>query len=441
MPFIHPCRHSGKSFECDNLKDQVIGMMMLPTNLKKLLASHQKWVLLLAFVFLQLSMISPAEDFHKVPALPGDGVYSLLRRYQLAGHSCNLEQFYKLNQLKASEGLRVGKYYYVPILIYTFNGKTIRSSIGIDNWDLAINIQSFNEQMLKDGYRESSFKSDKVLWVPYHMLHCPTADVPEEIAAPNPPDEGETNLSNQGGGSRVFPIFGKKYQHVPLKSNQLRGKVYYIVTGHGGPDPGAMGKQAGFTLCEDEYAYDVGLRLCRNLIEHGATAYMIIRDQNDGIRDEKYLSCDSDEVVWGDQKIFRQQKPRLFQRSNAINNLYEKHQKQGVADQKAIMIHVDSRSKSQQTDLFFYYAPGSTTSKAFANQLHQTMKAKYAQYRKSGSYHGTVTPRDLHMLRETKPTSVYIELGNIRNSFDQLRIVPESNRQALANWLSEGIRK
>ena len=69
------------------------------------------------------------------------------------------------------------------------------------------------------------------------------------------------------------------------------------------------------------------------------------------------------------------------------------------------------------------------------------MTAKYAKYRKSGSYRGTVTPRDLHMLRETIPTSVYIELGNIRNSFDQLRIVPESNRQALANWLSEGIRR
>jgi len=394
----------------------------------------------LVFLAITFSMRPPAQEFHKVPALPGDGVYSILRRYQLAGHSCNVEKFYELNGLKNNQGLKVGKYYYVPILIYTFNGKTIRSSIGIDDWDLAINIQTFNENMLKDGYREASFKSDKVLWVPFHLLNCPEADVPEAIATPTP-SGGENNLSNQSGGSRVFPIFGKKYQHVPLKSKQLRGQVFYIVTGHGGPDPGAMGKQGGNTLCEDEYAYDVGLRLCRNLIEHGATAYMIIRDPDDGIRDAKYLKCDNDELVWGNQKIFRQQKPRLLQRSNAINDLYEKHKKQGVASQKTICIHVDSRSKSQQTDLFFYYAPGSNSSKKFANRLHQTMKAKYAKYRKSGSYRGTVTPRDLHMLRETIPTSVYIELGNIRNSFDQLRIVPESNRQALANWLSEGIRR
>ena len=45
------------------------------------------------------------------------------------------------------------------------------------------------------------------------------------------------------------------------------------------------------------------------------------------------------------------------------------------------------------------------------------------------------------MLRETKVPSVYIELGNIRNAFDQQRIIVESNRQAIANWLLEGILK
>jgi len=45
----------------------------------------------------------------------------------------------------------------------------------------------------------------------------------------------------------------------------------------------------------------------------------------------------------------------------------------------------------------------------------------------------------LHMLRETKPTSIYIELGNITNPKDQKRIIWTNNRQALANWLYEGI--
>jgi len=36
------------------------------------------------------------------------------------------------------------------------------------------------------------------------------------------------------------------------------------------------------------------------------------------------------------------------------------------------------------------------------------------------------------MLREVKPNSVFIELGNIRNSYDQQRFLKATNREALA---------
>jgi N-acetylmuramoyl-L-alanine amidase len=71
--------------------------------------------------------------------------------------------------------------------------------------------------------------------------------------------------------------------------------------------------------------------------------------------------------------------------------------------------------------------------------MQKTLEQKYKKNRKSGKYHGTVTARDLHMLREPKPTSVFIELGNIRNSFDQQRFIVERNRQLLADWLYEGL--
>lgn len=107
-------------------------------------------------------------------------------------------------------------------------------------------------------------------------------------------------------GNRCLPDFRPKYAKTPLASSRLKGKeVYYLISGHGGPDPGAQGKRAGHTLCEDEYAYDVTLRLLRLLISHGATAYMIVRDGNDGIRDENYLTCDKDEFVWGNLAIPR----------------------------------------------------------------------------------------------------------------------------------------
>lgn len=384
----------------------------------------------------------PAEpSFYKTKALPGDGVYSLLRRYDLDRNSCNLSKFYALNDLKNGTSLKVGTTYSLPIYIYPFDGKTIRTSVGIKDWETAKSIESYNDSMLKDGYRSTSFKKDKKLWVPYHLLKCPDADVkPGKLN--DTASNGEVNLAVEPAGNRKFPIFGKKYAHVPLKDNSLSGKVFFIESGHGGPDPGAMAKVGKHTVCEDEYAYDVALRVVRKLTEHGATAYMITRDRNDGIRDDQYLVCDNDEVVWGNEAIHRGQRPRLFQRSDVINQLYEKHKKQGVKeeDQKLIVIHVDSRAKGQQTDLFFYYHPDDKQGKALANRMHDSMEENYRKINKKRGYNGTVTARDLHMLRETKVPSAYIELGNIKHPTDQKRLFLSANRQLIANWLFEGMK-
>ncbi|MCB0569271.1 MAG: N-acetylmuramoyl-L-alanine amidase [Phaeodactylibacter sp.] len=392
------------------------------------------------FAILLLSPLLAAAkpDYFQATALSGDGVYSLLRRYELDQHSCNFEQFYGLNNLKRNAHLVVGRKYFLPVMVYAFNGKTIRSSIGITDWNVAVRIQEYNELMLERKLRETSFKKDRILWVPYHELNCPEPDleIPSPVSA-SPEEEGAA--SGAAGGNRKFPIFGPKYAYTPLASNKLKGKVYYIVSGHGGPDPGAMGRRGNHTLCEDEYAYDVALRLCRNLVAHGATAYMITRDPNDGIRDEEFLDCDYDEIVWGESTIPRQQKPRLFQRSDVINDLYERNRLAGVTDQAAIIIHVDSRNKGERTDVFFYHHSSSEESRALALRLHRALKAKYQQYRSGGAYHGTVNARDLHMLRETKVKSAYIELANIRNTFDQQRIIIPSNRQYLADWLLEGL--
>lgn len=394
-------------------------------------------------------------EYLKVEAVRGDGVYSLLRRFQLDQHSCNHKEFYSINNLKEHAGLFAGRMYALPIKVYTFNGSTIRSTIGINDFPVAKSIEVYNEMMLKEGVRTMPFQEDKILWVPHHLLQCPLPDI-ETIALNDPlnadspgetvielsdPGGGELDLASTPGGNRTFPIFGKEHEYVPLKSTKLRGKVFYITTGHGGFDPGAMSQRGVHMLCEDEYAYDVGLRLARNLLEHGATTYMIVRDPDDGIRSGEILPCDTDEVVWGNKKIPRQQKTRLQQRANIINDLYQKHKAQGVSEkhQVAIMIHVDSRSQTQPIDVFFYHGVNDGAGKILANKLHKTMAQKYSVNRASGAYHGTVSARDLFMLRETEAASVYVELGNIRNSFDQQRIVLEKNRQALANWLFDGL--
>ena len=234
-----------------------------------------------------------------------------------------------------------------------------------------------------------------------------------------------------------YDIFGEKYAEVIGKSERLSGTVYYLISGHGGPDPGAMTQYVGKSISEDEYAYDVTLRLARELLSHGAQVYVIVRDPDDGIRDERILEMDKDELVLPDQTIPLDQKNRLDQRVDAVNKLYLKHKGK---HQRLVVTHVDSRSKGQNIDVFFYFHEKSSNGKKLAESIHNTFKKKYKKYQPNRSYSGTFEDRsNLYLVRKTLPAMTFIEIGNIRNKKDQRRILDYDNRQALAKWISEGV--
>lgn len=235
----------------------------------------------------------------------------------------------------------------------------------------------------------------------------------------------------------TVPLFGKKYERVEIKDRQLQGAVYYLMAGHGGPDPGAIGKYGPYQLSEHEYAYDVTIRLARNLMEHGATVYMIIQDKDDGIRDTNVLEMDRDEVSYSGNRIPYDHKLRLRQRVAEVNQLYLKHK---GAYQRMLSIHVDSRSKSQNIDVFFYHHENSPDGLALAERIHGVFTDKYRRYQPNRDYFGSVSPRSsLYVVKYSHPPTVFVELGNIRNDRDQRRFVIPNNRQALANWLADGI--
>ncbi len=367
----------------------------------------------------------------------------LLTIYRLDAYDCNVQYFLKINNLSTKNApLKSGQTVNLPVWVYKYNDKTIRSSVGIGDLAVAKMIQSFNVEMNKLSLRANTYQSSGLLLVPYHALNCPNS----KKAPPKPVEaddtEGVEKLATKGGkGSKsvkTYAIFGKNYQDVELVDRSLKGKVFYVEGGHGGPDPGAEAKVEGRTLCEDEYAYDVSLRVARELIKRGAVVYVINRDPTDGIRDGDFLTCDRDEQTYPDLKPPLNHKARLTQRSDAVNLLYEVNRKKGIKDQRLIVIHVDSRGKSQQTDTFLYYQNGNDQSYKIAKAMQKNLETRYSRYR---DYKGTLTTRDLHMLRECKPTTVYVELGNIRNEFDRKRLMIKNNRQAIATWLTEGFMK
>jgi N-acetylmuramoyl-L-alanine amidase len=309
-------------------------------------------------------------------------------------------------------------------LIYKYNGKSIRSTVGITDYQQAVRIQKYNELMHQEGVRSTDYRDSKILWVPYHELSCATPITPK--------------VSENRTGYHL-PILGKKEAEVKIKSNKLKDQVYYIISGHGGPDPGAVGKRGTSMICEDEYAYDVSLRLFKLLLEQGAKAYLIIEDQNDGIRDDEILPCDRDERCRGAEIPLNQAK-RLKQRVAEVNALYAQNKKKGYSQQSCISIHVDSRSKNHRQDVFFCYYPTSKSSRSLAETMQKTFAQKYQRYRAGGHYAGEIDDRDnLYVLKNTTPKTILVELANIQNKADHKRIVQASNRQALANWMLEGL--
>ena len=249
-----------------------------------------------------------------------------------------------------------------------------------------------------------------------------------------PPLENELSSKKRDKTQGTEPLFGKQYASYKIVSNKLEGASFYLVSGHGGPDPGAIGTMNGHQLHEDEYAYDIILRLARNLLMNGAKVHIIIQDAKDGIRNQLYLNNSKRETCMG-KAIPIGQVARLKQRCDKINSL-------ASADKsnykRAIFIHVDSRGKQKRTDVFFYHSKNSL-SKRLAKQMKSTFSHKYDTHQPGRGFRGTVGYRGLYVIEHTQIPLTFVELGNIQNSFDQQRLIHHNNRQALANWLCERI--
>lgn len=242
--------------------------------------------------------------------------------------------------------------------------------------------------------------------------------------------------SSQKSDSFYEPLFGKSLASGKVTSQRLAGACIYVVSGHGGPDPGAIGKCGGHELHEDEYAYDIVLRLARCLMAEGAEVRIIIQDKKDGIRDGAYLANSKRETCMGDP-IPLGQLERLQQRCEKINSFYRKDRKKYTYC-RSIFVHLDSRSKRKQTDVFFYHTIGSPRSKQLADNMKTTFGLKYDKHQPDRGFNGTVSGRNLYVLKHSTPVAVFVELGNIQNAFDQRRFVMSSNRQALAKWITDG---
>jgi N-acetylmuramoyl-L-alanine amidase len=363
-----------------------------------------------------------AQAWLETRALPKESAQELLQRFGLETSPTNWEKFASLNKIGKNDPLQTDATYILPIQKYVYNGKNIRTTIGISDFEQAKRIEAYNLELENLGVKSGSFKAEKgELWVAAHL----TSTRPEKI------DLAVRNTN--------FPIFGDAYKQVKIKDLSLKNKVYYIIAGHGGADSGARAEWNGKQICEDEYAYDISLRVARLLLERGALVYILVRDKNDGIREDEYLQCDEQERVWGDSVIPLAQQERLAQRSRLVRGWLPRYASLGEKAQCTVEIHIDSRDKTSAVDLFMYYFPGDFQSEKLGKKVQNVFRKKYAVVRKHQPYEGKLEARDLHTLRETGGLRLFVEVGNIQHFRDQKRIVLPRNRQLIAEWLVEGL--
>jgi N-acetylmuramoyl-L-alanine amidase len=392
-------------------------------------------------IFNQYSLTAKEElRFLSYKAKNGDNLKTVFQKFKLEYNETNINKLKTLNKKKFTKnlGFMIGVNYELPIVI--------TETMANDN-----DVINYNKSLEKKGVRYKIKKTS--LYVPYDIYLSKKKVINSDtIAVKSPKVKKEDSNSEENSESKsdvsdkegllektlTEKLFGKSYSKVKILDSKLKGRVFYLDPGHGGPDPGAIGELNGNKICEDEYAYDVTLRLAYFLMQHKAKVYVLVHDHDDGIRDEQYLKLDNDEVYLDGEKINQKQKTRLQQRVDIVNKLYKKNQKK-YNSQDMLVIHLDSRENDQRIDIFFYFQEDKIESKELADNLYKTIEEKYDKYQPGRGYKGSVTTRNLFMLNNSKPNSVYIELGNIKNKNDQMRFIQRNNRQAIANWLCDGI--
>ncbi|MBT8326453.1 MAG: hypothetical protein KJP21_01940, partial [Bacteroidia bacterium] len=162
----------------------------------------------------------------KIQAKKGDGITVILNRYNLAAFPCNVDTFLKINSLERNDQLQLAKTYRLPISVYDYNDKSIRSTIDNNDYDLAVYIQHYNELMHENGLREYDYRSDKQLWVPIHALHCISSEEIKKSSTVEEEEEVDVNLSDHKEHTEqedkealrieTFPIFGADYEKTPI---------------------------------------------------------------------------------------------------------------------------------------------------------------------------------------------------------------------------------
>lgn len=245
----------------------------------------------------------------------------------------------------------------------------------------------------------------------------------------------------------LFKAFEKLVKDRPKKSEFLAGKTIILDPGHGGLDPGAIvkskdGMNRDIYITEDEYVYDVALRMYILLKEHGAEVKMTILAPDHLIRDtspaantlinmknevynKESLNLDDTKDCWpnGSQE-------GLSRRVEVINSLLGHLDKEKII---FISLHADNQpAMPAHTGIYYQQNPefNDGYSQAAAEILQESM----------GKDHAYIKGKDLFVLRNNlMKYKLLIELRNVSSVKEAWALRFADMRQKDAEKVVKGI--
>ncbi|MEK7464742.1 MAG: N-acetylmuramoyl-L-alanine amidase [Patescibacteria group bacterium] len=231
--------------------------------------------------------------------------------------------------------------------------------------------------------------------------------------------------------------------HPQQKKGSLYGWVVVVDPGHGGADPGSSRILRGERVTENEYVYDVSLRVQRLIRERQGLALLTTKngggEQN--ASPSKIVVDRRDERFALDGTLVRAGKSGLSKRvefGNQVSRRYPKHR------QAWISIHFDVVGSS--SDVQGIRIISADSSSRFVAALESTfrrvgrLREKHPVVESGDDAHGI---RNLYVLRSVNRIKdrVLIELGNFLNDDDLWRIRNPEVRELYAKEIASALER
>ncbi len=204
-----------------------------------------------------------AETFALYKVEPGDNLSEIARLHQMS-----LPELRRLNKLQGSVIHPGAQLKVKPML-----GDTEALQTAEVNWDsLRVPLRELGEIECENG--------------PYYRDRPKAPHQLQPNYFENPP---HSPLQSYERARRLWQAFAGSVEQLPPLSSALKGWNFVLDPGHGGLDPGAVvqvmdGNGNKVYVVEDEYVYDITLRVYVLLCRHGAQAELTLLSPNHLLR-------------------------------------------------------------------------------------------------------------------------------------------------------------